>query len=116
LPASNFLVTEGEVSLILRVHREQGYTIVAICDKELLGRTIVQGDLQLHISEEFFAGDEVDAHDVREIAERISTADSVVAFGEKACKALQRIYPSVSEAVVTVGGVPHVQVFRTLIE
>lgn len=100
---------------MLRVHRQQGFTIVAICDKELLGRTFAQGDVQVHISEEFFAGDEVDARDVQEIEERISTADSVIAFGEKACRALQRIYPSVSEAVVTVGGIPHVQVFKTIV-
>lgn len=100
----------------MRVHRQQGYTIVAICDKELLGRTLTQGDLKLHISEEFFAGDEVDAHNLREITGRISDADSIVAFGERACKVLRKIYSSVSEAVVVIGGVPHVQIYKSFME
>lgn len=104
------------MSLSIRVHRHGGYVIVAICDKELLGKTLVHGDLHLRFDAEFFGGDEVDADNVDAIAERIADADSITAFGEKACKALQRIYPSVSDAVVRVGGIPHVQVFKTIVE
>jgi Uncharacterized conserved protein len=99
------------VTVILRVHRRQGYLIAAMCDKELLGKTLRDDTEQIHFSEEFFGGVEVDADDVTKASELLHGVDSITAFGEKAVNLLSKLYPSVKDAAIRVCNVPYVQVF-----
>uniref|UniRef100_A0A7C1P659 DUF424 family protein n=1 Tax=Thermofilum pendens TaxID=2269 RepID=A0A7C1P659_THEPE len=104
------------MTVLLRVHRQQGYVIAAMCDKKLLGKTLSDGVRQVHFSEEFFGGVEVDADDVARISELLQGVDSITAFGEESITLLSKLYPSVLDAVITVCNVPYVQVFMVLFE
>jgi len=98
------------------VHRQQGYAVAAMCDKELLGRTLSDGVRQIYFSEDFFGGVEVEVDDIAKVAELLQGVDSITAFGEESVKLLSKLYPSVSEAVITVCNIPYVQVFMVLFE
>jgi len=41
--------------------------MVNVCDSELIGRTLVEGKLKMHISKEFFGGDLVEEEEVVKI-------------------------------------------------
>ena len=44
----------------VRTAEYRGTILVNICDEELLGRTVVEGKLEMHISREFYLGELVD--------------------------------------------------------
>lgn len=93
------------------MHETGQYTMVAMCDEELLGREVIHGKLKIRISNEFFGGLLLDA-DSPEFDNILARADSITAFGRKSVEKLAKLFPSVSEAAVDVGGVPHVQIFK----
>jgi uncharacterized protein len=42
-------------------------SIVNVCDSELIGRTLVEGKLKMHISKDFFGGDLVEEEEALKI-------------------------------------------------
>ena len=40
--------------MYVKIHKKQGSTVVAIADKELIGKRFEEGKLQLEISEYFY--------------------------------------------------------------
>jgi hypothetical protein len=44
----------------VRTAEYQGTTLVNICDEELVGRTVAEGKLKVHLSSEFYSGEVVD--------------------------------------------------------
>ena len=50
--------------------------VVAICDKELLGKKFEEGKFQLDIKENFYKGKEVDAESMMEIMKKMSAEDA----------------------------------------
>jgi len=62
--------------------------IVAICDKELLGKKFEKGKFQLDIKENFYKGKEVDAESVMEIMKKMSAEDATFSIvGKKSINA-----------------------------
>lgn len=45
----------------IRTSEYKGTILVNICDEELVGRTVSEGRLQVHLSKEFYSGEVVDA-------------------------------------------------------
>ncbi|TLX93871.1 MAG: DUF424 family protein, partial [Thaumarchaeota archaeon] len=44
----------------IRTADYKGSTLVSICDEELIGKTVTEGRLKMHISPDFFYGEIVD--------------------------------------------------------
>jgi hypothetical protein len=95
--------------MFLKVHRTPDGEIVAVCDRELLNATLVHGDVEVYLSEDFYGRTPASEEQVRAV---LSTATNANLFGSRtmeiaiACGAVDR------GCVVLVGGVPHAQVFR----
>ncbi len=69
--------------MIVKLHKKDEKTIVAICDEALLGKTFEEGDLILDLSSPFYQGDklgEVEAGDL------LRNADIVNLVGEHSVK------------------------------
>ena len=47
----------------IRAADYQGSTLVNICDEELIGKTVTEGRLKMHISRDFFYGEIVDGRE-----------------------------------------------------
>lgn len=47
-------------SVYLKVRETMDHILVAVCDEELLGKTLVEGNLKFNVSKEFYGGDLVD--------------------------------------------------------
>lgn len=62
--------------------------VVAICDKELLGKKFEEGKFQLDIKENFYKGEEVDEKASIEIMKKMSAEDATFNIvGEKSINA-----------------------------
>ncbi|MCH8945550.1 MAG: DUF424 domain-containing protein [Nanoarchaeota archaeon] len=57
---------------IIKTYRD----VVAVCDKELIGKRFEEGKFQLEVKENFFNGDETDEEKAIEIMKQMSMKDS----------------------------------------
>ncbi len=97
----------NEVSL--RVFRSAEYTLVAVCDSELLGETFREGKLKLEVKVDFYKG--VSAS-IPEALQAVDAADIANLVGQGIVEAaVQKGFVNPS-AIVHIGGVPHAQIVR----
>ncbi|MDD1729177.1 MAG: DUF424 domain-containing protein [Methanospirillum sp.] len=91
--------------MYLRIHRSAGsQEVVGICDRELLGTTLTEGDLNVVISPTFF-GETVATQE--EVLAALSDCRNINMFGERCVSlAIQQGYVD-KEACRMIAGVPH---------
>lgn len=90
----------------MRIHRQGREVLVAVCDSELVGRDIREGNLRLHVAEAFYGTDGADALEVlRELS--ICTIANLVGVGTITL-AIQHGYVH-PDNVLDIGGIPHAQ-------
>jgi hypothetical protein len=83
--------------------------LLAICDAEILGRTLREGKIVFCVKEEFYRGAKVD---VEEAVEMISNSTIVNMVGRNVVrKAIERGYVH-PEAVLKIEGIPHAQIVK----
>lgn len=95
----------------VKLHTSGQYRLVALCDEELLGKEVIHGRVRVKITREFFGG-VIMEDSSPELEAMILGADCVTAFGRVCVERLAELFPSVHDAAVDIGGVPHVQIFK----
>lgn len=83
--------------------------LVAVCDKDLIGKTLRDGKIKLEVKKEFY-GDQLTTPE--EAAKALSEANTGNIVGKKSVKiAIDRnlVDPS---AVIHIAGIPHVNIIR----
>ncbi|MEI7961220.1 MAG: DUF424 family protein [archaeon] len=87
---------------------EADYKIVlAICDKEHVGKTYEEGEIAFTASERFYKGEEITE---KEMLEMLLEADSANLFGNK-CVEIAKKHGLVSEkSILIIKGIKHVQI------
>jgi hypothetical protein len=83
--------------------------MLAICDCEILGKTLREGKIVFHVKEEFYNGGRVS---VEEAMDMVANSTIVNMVG-KCCveKAIKRGYVH-PQAVLNIEGVPHAQIVK----
>ncbi len=83
--------------------------LLAICDIELLGRTLREGKIVFHVKDEFYNGGRVTLEEGVEMIENCTIVNMV----GKHCveKAIQKGYVH-PEAVLNIEGIPHAQIVK----
>ena len=87
-------------------------SIVAICDEELLGRTLREGRIVFKVSEEFYGGQLVDVDTALQIAAQYSVVNMV---GERVVSRAIELGLVHEAAVIRIEGVPHAMILRSWI-
>jgi hypothetical protein len=83
--------------------------LLAICDCEILGKTLKEGKITFHVKEEFYKGAKVD---VDEAVDMIENSTIVNMVGKNIVqKAIERGYVH-PEAVLNIEGIPHAQIVK----
>lgn len=83
--------------------------LLAICDSELLGKTLRQGKIVFHVKDEFYNGGKTT---VEEAVSMIANSTIVNMVGKNCVeKAIQKGYVH-PEAVLEIEGVPHAQIVK----
>jgi len=98
---------EGDVFVVKAHFTLEGKKLLAICDKEILGKIFEQGNRQLDISSDFYKGEEVDEEKLRG---EIGTANILNVVGDKSIKLLQKYNLADDKHIMYVSKVPHAQV------
>lgn len=81
--------------------------VVAVCDKELLGKKFEEGNLQLDVKENFYSGKECSEKQVIEIIQRMSDEDATFNIvGKKSISAALKAGIIVEEGIKEIQSVP----------
>lgn len=92
--------------MIVKIH-EAYRNVVAICDSDLLGKKLEEGNLQLDLSGNFFKGEEKTDEEVLEIIEDQKREDATFNIvGERACELAVRCELISPGAILKISGVP----------
>ena len=83
--------------------------LLAICDVEILGKTLRRGEMIFHVKEEFYKGRKVT---IQEAVAMIDNSTIVNMIGKNIVgKAIKKGYVH-PEAVLDVEGIPHAQIVK----
>ncbi len=95
--------------MYLKIHRSVDQTVVAACDKELIGTTLKKGKINIEISEDFYKG---------ELVSETAFIDVVAAFGNINMFGHRTIACAIKNgmidpgSVIEIEGIPHAQIFK----
>ena len=67
--------------MYVKIHKKQGSTVVAIADKELIGKRFEEGKLRLEVSEYFYKGEEKSEDEIIALLKEVTNVNLV---GKKA--------------------------------
>jgi len=90
--------------VLIKIHESMGKKIVAVADKELIGKRFEEGERCLDVTERFYKGNEETEEEVIKILKQSTNTNLVgkksVALGIKAGIITE-------ESIVTIKGIPH---------
>ncbi len=96
--------------MYLKVHRgSDGSAVVAACDRELLDKRLMQGDLEIHVSEYFYGSTPADEGDV---TRAIMEGGNINLIGEQAVGIAVSLGLIERSGCMIIDGVPHAQIVR----
>ncbi|MDA4128659.1 MAG: DUF424 domain-containing protein [Thaumarchaeota archaeon] len=87
----------------------RGSTSVSICDQELIGKTVTDGNLQVHISQEFFFGEIVGRNEALHL---IKSCSIINLAGERAVSLAIENKMGAREAIREIEGVPFLMIYK----
>ncbi len=93
--------------MLVKIHKLNNRTLVAVCDEDLLGRTFEEGETVLEIKKSFYEGEK--KSDV-EIGDLMRNADIINVVGNKSIKLALEEELITKEEIKEVQGIPHVQI------
>jgi len=93
----------------VKLHTRGSVSVLAICDEDLLGKSFREGMLKLEVKRDFYGERKVP---IDEALRMIEEAEIVNMVGRNVIgEAIRRgLIPS--EGVITIAGVPHVQIIK----
>ena len=92
--------------MYIKMHHSQDRCVVAVCDKELIGKTLKDGNVNLVVSERFYKGDEESEEKIISI---LKDADNINLMGKKAVDAGLKARVIEKDNIKIIKGVPHAQ-------
>ncbi|MBI2110182.1 DUF424 family protein [Candidatus Woesearchaeota archaeon] len=94
--------------MYVKIHRKQGSTVVAIADKELIGKRFEEGKFQLEVSEYFYKGEEKSED---EIIVLLQEANNINLVGKKAVALAVKHGMIQEENILRIKKIPHACIF-----
>ncbi|MBR9689914.1 MAG: DUF424 family protein [Candidatus Altiarchaeota archaeon] len=85
----------------------EGKAVLAIADADLMGKNFEEGDLVLSIGS-FYKGELVDETEIQTLLDGVNVINAV---GKESTKILVKNGLAVEDAIKSVAGIPHLQVF-----
>jgi len=97
--------------MYLKIHQKQGKRIVAICDKEIIGKKIVGGDLELDLElySSFYKGEITNETG---IIKALNNFDSINVVGVKSVGLCVKIKLGSLDDVRYINKVPMLQIYK----
>jgi uncharacterized protein len=102
-------LTAAPLNFSVRSIAWKNSSLVNVCDADLIGQTLTEGKLRMHISEEFFGGDLVEEDE----AARIIKESSMISLaGPKSVNIALSNKLASPQAVREIQGVPFLMIYK----
>ncbi len=95
--------------MYMKKYDTEGHVIVAVCDRDILGKKFREGKLVLKLDSSFYKGDE--ANEI-EVKDALSSATIANIAGEKAIACAVECGCIDPDAIIFIEGIPHAQMIR----
>ncbi|MFA5357306.1 MAG: DUF424 family protein [archaeon] len=95
--------------MIAKIHQIDQRKILAVCDKEHIGKTFESGKITFTASAKFYGGKEISAE---EFEEMLKEADSANLFGNKCVEIAQKKGLITESGVILISGIKHSQIYQ----
>lgn len=95
--------------MIAKKHYHQNNDLLAVCDKEHLGKTFEEGEISFTVSERFFGGEEITE---KELIQLIKEFNSVNLFGNKCVEIAEKEGLISSASIIKIKGIKHAQIYH----
>jgi hypothetical protein len=95
--------------ITMRMYRRGGDTVLAACDKELVGRILREGEVKLDVCSAFYEGEDADEE---MLVNRLRNASIANLVGEETVAIAAKHNLINEECVMRISGVPHVQLVK----
>lgn len=95
--------------MYIKKYNTEGQVIVAVCDKNILGKKFREGKLVLKLDSSFYKGDEADEMEVKEALLSATIANIA---GEKAIACAVECGCIDPDAIIFIEDIPHAQMIR----
>ncbi len=92
-----------------KIHQIDLRTILAVCDKEHIGKTFEEGEICFKASERFYNGEEITE---KQLLEMIKECDSGNFFGNKCVDILLKNDLVSEKSILKIKGIKHVQIYH----
>jgi len=94
----------------VRVSNHQKNSVLNICDAELLGKKIVQDELNMHISESYYGEKLIEKEEAKSLLKNSSIINMV---GKKTVSLSIELGIGSENGIKTISGIPFLIVFKT---
>ncbi|MCX6802143.1 MAG: DUF424 family protein [Candidatus Diapherotrites archaeon] len=92
-----------------KVHAQGSQSVLAACDRELLGKTLEQEKISFTVYESFYGGEIVGK---KELLELLDENENINLVGKK-CVAIAIEKGLIKESsIIRIKGIPHAQIFK----
>ena len=95
----------------VRTAEYKGTILVNICDEELVGRTVSEGELKVHLSKEFYSGEVVDTGEALKLIRRCSIVNLA---GSRSVSLAVENEMGAPEAIREIEEVPFLMIYKFL--
>ncbi|AKB84626.1 DUF424 domain-containing protein [Methanococcoides methylutens] len=95
--------------MYLKIHKSGNQMIVAVCDRELIGKKLRKGELVVEIAESFYKGEIAPEE---KIIEAIANATTANIFGKRAVQCAIDAGLIDPGCIIYIEGIPHAQLYR----
>ncbi|MBU2589874.1 MAG: DUF424 family protein [Nanoarchaeota archaeon] len=92
----------------VNVHNQE---IVSLCDSDLIGKTLQEGELEFIITERFYKGDKLKEKEIIELLKKVSNINIV---GDKAIKLALKAKVITKEGIRKIQDVPIAQMYSVI--
>jgi len=101
---------QRSIKMYLKIHytgEQYGHRfVIAVCDEELIGKTLKDRKYEIKVNESFYKGDIMDEEEVIKILKDSTNANLL---GEKATAAGLKAGVITKENIIKISGIPHAQ-------
>ena len=100
---------KAQINMICaKFHNMGDETVLALCDKDILGMRLSDGEMEIHVSEMFYGGKDIESGDIPSMVKK---ASYVNIMGDMAVDALIDAKMVSEDDVLRVCGVKHAQIY-----
>jgi len=94
-----------------KIHVAGAKTVLAACDAELIGKTLKFGEIDFHISEDFYKGKRVSKE---ELSKLLDEHNNINLVGKKVVSVALKKGLISERTIIKIEDIPHAQIYRLI--